>query len=268
MNHPARRFLASILVPIALTPLAAACGGGGGGPSGHGGTSSGGATSSGGGTSSGGEGAVSLAVNMATSPDKIGPSSPAQGRSYVEINITLQDVSTPAPIPVAFAYYSLTTANGLVLAPSVASSAVGTPCPGDISIGAGSQFTCDVVFEVPTQDSPKELAYDDHAGHTATAAVTVTPPPPPDPCETVAAWQNGTSTACVQCKTTICKTQRDEWLAEENDGHTCPEWNNCTMMNCTPANLCPCQGTCAGACKPAWYAYLECIIDNCVALCM
>ncbi|MFT3767758.1 MAG: hypothetical protein QM820_20070 [Minicystis sp.] len=265
MKRSARRFLGGILVSLAAAALAVGCGGGSG-TSGGGGTAGGGGTPS---SSSGGsQGSVVLTVDMATAPNNIGVHAPAQGRFFVEVDITLQDVSTPSPIPVAFTFFTLSTANGLVLQPSIASAAVGTPCPGDISIAAGSQFTCSIAYEVPLQDSPKDLSYDDHAGHTATASVTVTPPPPPDPCETVVKWQQEQSTACKDCEKTLCKTERDEWLAEMADGQTCPNQAACTMANCTTQNQCPCLGACLGACKPAWQTYLNCAIAKCSDKCM
>lgn len=265
MNYRAHSFVKRGLVSLAAAAVAAGCGGGTSGTGGTSSTGTGGASSS---SSGGNQGSVILSVNMATSPSKIGVLAPAAGRSFVEINITLQDVSTPSPIPVAFAYFTLSTANGLVLTPSVASSAVSVLCPTDISIAAGSQFTCDVAFEVPSEDSAQQLTYDDQNGHTATAPVSVTPPPPPDPCETVLTWHNEQSTACKQCEQTVCKTTRDAWLAELADGQTCPNQSTCISSTCTSANQCACIGECLGACKPAWHAYLNCAIANCSAACM
>lgn len=259
MRFSAHGVLGSVVVSLAAAVLAAGCGAGG---------ASSGGTSAGGGGTSGDPGSITLTVNVATSPGKIGVFSPDPGRTFVAINLTLDNVSAPSPIPVTLPFFSLSTANGLALTTSAKSAEVYTSCAGDTSISAGSQYTCSLAFEVPTGDSPKQLSYDDHVGHTASAPVSITQPEAGPGCNTTATWTGG-STACGQCMDTFCKGLKDAANMEVLDNKTCPTAKNCinTCMTGTPT-YCSCLTSCLGACEPAWDTYQHCVIDNCTAPCM
>ncbi len=118
-----------------------------------------------------GRGSIAISVADVASPSTISGIAPAVNRHFLTIDVTLNDLSTPEAVPVSFTDFTLTTAEGLVITPDAVSALVAVPCPSDLWVAAEARYTCTIAFQVPTDDAPARLAYDDQLGDTATAPV-------------------------------------------------------------------------------------------------
>jgi hypothetical protein len=134
-----------------------------------------------------------LTINSVSAPATVATLSPPTGRYFVELNVTLANV-TPAPVSAWFYYYSLITESGLAVAPSIdANAAVATPCSFDITLGPAvmglsPKYTCNLVFEVPCAETAAELIY----GTQGANALVQNPPGPSPSCSASALPDAGT----------------------------------------------------------------------------
>jgi hypothetical protein len=136
---------------------------------------------------------VTLVVNNTTTPSTVGGFSPPSGTYLAQLNITLGNVGVSKAISASFQNFTLQTDQSLVLQFSTASDLVGTPCSMSVSVANGGTFTCNLVFEVPTGQTPVTVLYDDAAGDTASAGV----PAPQSYCALFDSMK--ASTACADC---------------------------------------------------------------------
>jgi hypothetical protein len=116
-------------------------------------------------------GSIAISIADVASPSTIGGFAPAVDRYFLTVDVTLDDLSTPEAVPLSFSHYTLTTTEGLVITPDPLSALVALPCPSDLWVAAEARYTCTIAFQVPSDDAPERLAYDDQDGDTATAPV-------------------------------------------------------------------------------------------------
>lgn len=234
-----------------------------------------GAPPSDGGTTGVGTG-VALTVGKVDSPYAIGSIKPSSGRYFLTVDVTLANVSSPAPVPAAFAYYSLTTQAGLSIIASPYSANVASPCAVDTSVTKAAKYTCTVAFEVPTSDSPAHIDYDDKKGDTASAMVSYVKPMMTS-CETLVVWAAAKNSTCIQCFNNAasgmqCTTQAMQVRSDQN-GSGCPSstvnscLQGCQSMLGDPAAYCGCARNCEGTCAPDYAALDDCIVQNCMSVC-
>jgi hypothetical protein len=258
-----RRALGLSLLATVATLLSASCGGGdrsspdvsaGGGGSGVGA----------GGSNVGAGGTVAISVGTVASPSILAGSSPGAERYFLTVQATLHDVSAPEAVPVGFTNYTLATTKGLVIMPSTVSALLSMPCASDTSVSAGAAYSCTIVFEMPSGDSPTLLTYADPRGDTATAPVSYTVPPLPvsAACNTFATYQHVVSAACDQCVTMKC-VPPDQACVPFDSG-ACAA---CPLFPTSPG-YCTCEDACLGACWPTFDARFQCYVDQCAGACM
>jgi hypothetical protein len=124
---------------------------------------------------------ATLVINSVTSPASVGSLSPSAGRYFVEVNVTLGNPGS-APIPAWFYYFQLITMQGIDVSPALdANAVVGTPCADDIFVGPQTgatppNYRCNIVFEVPCNQTAQALDY--AAGGGAGAEIPAPPAPP------------------------------------------------------------------------------------------
>jgi hypothetical protein len=212
---------------------------------------------------------VQLSIGNVASPASIGAVRPSAGRYFLTVAVTLINLSVPTPVPAALLYYRLASTGGLTLTPAAASGAVGTPCPADVSVNTGGQFSCTLAFEVPTGDKPATLNYDDTMGHKASAPVTL-PATPMDP--GCVPYVTGVTTGSSTCKACYTKAQQSGgvcYTLVQMYTSTC----NATIMSCAckqtdPTALCDCEHACFTTdCASQLATIHDCLIPACASSC-
>jgi hypothetical protein len=119
-----------------------------------------------------------LTINSASVPAMVGGASPTSGRYFLTVNVTLTVPSGAVATPAWWYYYEVVTTNGIAVSPSIdASTATDGACAEDIAVGPGSNFSCNLVFEVPCKDTAGLLEYE--AGKAEAAWSSSNPPPAP-----------------------------------------------------------------------------------------
>ncbi len=139
----------------------------------------------------------SLTVDSSQTRDTIATFQASGGNTYVVLGLTLSNQSVPANLPMDLIYFSLRTANSLVLNASPVSAALDQPCRADLSVAQGGTASCSLAFETPNTETPSELLYDDYAGHATSAPV---PAPVLTPCVAAEMMSPGWETpSCQDC---------------------------------------------------------------------
>jgi hypothetical protein len=247
--------------------------GGGAGPifSTGSGSSSGGSTDMGGTTSSsGGQGSagVSLVVDSVSAPASIDGIGPSSGSFFVVVDMTLKNTGASMALPVSGVFFSLETTQNLIISssPDQASNA----CSASVSVASGGQNECQIVFEVPTGQTPATLKYDDLRGDTASASIPAVPVPSAA-CETWIGWITSTSasSACDSCiranegSTGPCAAAGQAY----HDGCTA-DGGGAAQCASTLDQVCSCELTADDAtCRSLFDAEMRCIVSSCTSTC-
>jgi Domain of unknown function (DUF4352) len=213
---------------------------------------------------------VGLTVDSASSPATVKSAPPASDRTYLQLDVTLRNVSSSKPISAGFELFSLTTDKSLVLTTSVVSGLVDAACLPDTSVAMGGQFSCTLVFEVPTSQIGKRLSYDDHLGHVVSAPL----PPPPTTCEQMECYYR---TAAFGSACYVCLHNRSgDFVAKCQNEHyakvsACEAGGQCVCTD--PPNGpddCTCFAKeCTGPaeCVSAVQTYFDCAVQACGSIC-
>jgi hypothetical protein len=101
------------------------------------------------------------------------------------IDVTLQNQGSSTPLPANFLLFSVETNQALVVQAGPASGGVSPACDPQTSVGTGGSYTCDPVFEIPQDQWPVTLHYDDAMGQSAYGPVPALPPVVTDVTDTI-----------------------------------------------------------------------------------
>ncbi len=217
-----------------------------------------------GGTDAGNNGAATLVVNSTSKPSAIAAVSPSAGNVYAQLNVTLGNAGSSAPIGAGYAFYKVETDQSLVFIVSNASSVVASPCSPTTSIAQGGSYTCNLVFEIPTGQTPVTLLYDDNAGDTSSASV---PAPAPTTCDQYDAMNFGAA-SCQACGKTASAGACGNQLLKLNS--VCTSSADAMCLQGCAYFTCACVSACNGvddACVAAVEADDACIYAACGSSC-
>lgn len=102
----------------------------------------------------------SIEVQGAWTTEAIGSLTPDGGDQFLEVSVDLANQTHARPISAAFAFFTVKTTDSLVLQPNATANSIVEPaCSGDVSVAAGGSFTCSVVFEIASDQTPSALDF-------------------------------------------------------------------------------------------------------------
>lgn len=263
--------------------LVACSGSGSGGLGGHdGGGSSfgiGSGSSSGGssvnmggsGSSSGGQGSagVSLVVDSVSSPGTIGGLGPSSGSFYLVVDMTLKNTGASMALPVSGVYFSLETAQKLLIMSSPAQPP--NACSSSVALATGGQTECQIAFEVPAGQTAATLQYDDRRGDTATAAMPAVPTPSAA-CQTWIGWVLGSSSNSA-CRSCLLSTESGDAgpcaaAVDAYDGSCTADGGGVGQCTSSFDQVCTCELTADSAsCHGLFDTMMSCIVSSCMSAC-
>jgi hypothetical protein len=208
-------------------------------------------TPSNGGTPPAGEmssGGFTLSVTSAQWEAALQNERPPSGRTYAELNISLSNNSA-SPILASAPLFSVLTTSSIEVPTSPATGLADSPCT-DLSVAKGGTLACSLVFEVPTGDTPAELVYDDHMGHSAKAPIAIVTV---DACSRFRGWTRLNTSECVSCfgssgcpKETACTSSELNCVEADGAGDPCS-----TVTTCGLSQMCADQLKAALQCQVA-----------------
>jgi hypothetical protein len=227
-----------------------------------------------------GAGGVSLSVTSSTQMTTIGSTPAHSGNVFLVASLTLTNDSVASPIPANLTLFTLSTDASLVYAASARSVQLSSPCPTTTMIATGGMISCRLAFEIPASETAITLAYDDHAMHTANAAV---PAPTIEQgvsnCQFACGAQMPMTINCARCvqSQTICQAEQQAlesaFMADDNRYNafiTCKINHGVCSSTSTDSWLNSCQSY-WGACDPNLEAledaYWGCLAANCASMC-
>jgi hypothetical protein len=281
-HHSLGLFIVSACVQVGCSGAA----GGGSGDGGTSGRSSGGASS---GSSSGAQNfagddggsgfsfsgtssdGVSLMVDSAASPGTIGGFGPQSGSFYVVVDLTLKNTGASMPVPADGVFFSLQTAQNLVVTSSAAQPSMA--CSASVSVASGGQIECQVAFEVPSGQTASTLKYDDLHGDTTSAAMPMIAVPSAA-CMTYIGWEAGShSSACLQCLLNASDAPDSGmtgpcYAASRAYGTSCGG-ADAGVTTCTNfADVCSCEvAVDSASCHTLFDTAIACVVSSCGSSC-
>ena len=206
-------------------------------------------------------GGAELTIQMVTSPSTIGGVAPAQGSTFLLIDLTLTNTASATPLKTQAAMFTLTTSHKVGAAPAAVQAQLMTPCNGTAVVIQGGLLACGVVYEVAGADKALALHYDDAMGHSSSVAVPAATAP--DACVQIGTYTKLNSTACQQCEVQNC-------AAIIQNANT--ECANMSCMQCAGMagkNGCTCQQQCySSTCWGDLEMSFACILQMCSSACM
>lgn len=114
---------------------------------------------------------IKLAISGVEAALEISSTYASACSELVVIGMQVTNVSSPTPVSVAYALFSLATADALVKTPELeASEALVAACPQATTIEQGGSLECAIVFDVK-QNMAKELRYKTPSGGTLAVSV-------------------------------------------------------------------------------------------------
>jgi hypothetical protein len=120
---------------------------------------------------------ISLSVDEAKFTRAVGQAQPTDKDVFLEVLVTLKNISEKRPILASDAHYMLTSTSGLGYLVGIPSFFLSPPC--GYLVAAGSEFSCRIGFELPKTEMPLQVDYIDRMRNLkATAPITVPIAPP------------------------------------------------------------------------------------------
>lgn len=102
---------------------------------------------------------------------QVGTARPQPGRLFVVAIVIVRNASAEPPVTVAPFFFSVETAAGVLYRASPHSAKLSRACTADASVARGGLLSCEVAFEVPSDQRPVRILYADFAMRTATTAL-------------------------------------------------------------------------------------------------
>jgi len=187
---------------------------------------------------------------------------PMTGRNFLTLTATLKNTAEAQPLSTAYPLFSVVTKAGLSVLTSSYSSLLQPACAADLSVAAGGQVACGLVFEIPTGDTPTQLDYADPMMRRASVDISAPAPPAPS-CNAI----GNSNSACQSCAQQRCSMEASAVV--NNSG--CLSSLMCLQQQvkagacdyCNPCAACPTTP----ACSQALGALEQCIRANCATEC-
>jgi hypothetical protein len=214
-------------------------------------------------------GGVSLTVTSVTSAATVDSFPPAAGTAFVVVDLTLANTGARMPLPTDPLFFSLQTADAIVVSASLEQPP--GACSSADSVAGGGHIACEMAFEVPLGQTPATLVYDDHAGDRASASLTGTLSPSAA-CERYAGWlQTSPTGACAGCLSSTEGTLNGGsaggcMSAAHAYGSACGVDAGAQCL--TSNDVCSCEiAADSASCHALFDAFVGCIVSACASSC-
>lgn len=202
-------------------------------------------------------GAFSVDVTSAELRASVGKLTPKSGRTFVVLEVSIHNSGESEAILANGALFSVLT-EGAISAPiSAALAALPSPCV-DLSVAKGGHLSCGLAFEIPSDDPPAKLVYDDKQGHSSTTKI-------PEPTTVCPAedWSSSSCKSCVGQALFTCGFPPEGCSVDEE---------NCFLgkIQSSSAALCTAPQACTkvSKCVEGLNKEAECFIASCAAKCL
>jgi len=226
--------------------LAAALGSCGGG-------SSGGSDANGGSETSGD---FTVEIKSSELRSVIGKTMPRTGRTFAVLEVTISNQGEVDAILANGALFSVLTDGAISVPISGALAALPSPCL-DLSVAKGGKLSCGLAFEVPVDDPPAKLVYDDKLGHSATTTI----PEPTKVCP-AAGWGSSSCKTCIGSAVLRCGFPPPGCSTEEENCFLSKVQTSASAL-CTAPTAC----TQSSACMTGLGSEADCFVAQCASKC-
>jgi hypothetical protein len=186
------------------------------------------------------------------------------GQLYFQASVTLANHGEQVPLSADFQLFSIETTSKTVIAPNGNSAQLANACNASVSLAAGGDQTCAILWELPSDATPGEVVYRDSLGRSASASVTA-PEKPAAP-------------ACLAALAAVSKLDSDLTCVSCANGGLGPNSANCPrpQPSCQQSPDCQKGGGdtyCSASCPPTAdcdmqaTAFYQCLAQQCAQYC-